>query len=186
MRKKKKNVVTRLTLDAAFMALYVLLGMFAVSFAGLKVTFEHFPVLLCVILYGPIDAMIVGGVGELLNQLMTFGLTPTTVLWILPILMRASVVGVSVKAFRKRMSITAIVKKKIPLTLLAVYVISGAVGTCFNTFAFFVDSKLMGYYNYVLVFGQFGIRIALSILTSVMMWIFTKSILHALKSAKLV
>ena len=35
-------------------------------------------VILCAIVFGPVDAAIVGGVAELLNQMLTFGFTPTT------------------------------------------------------------------------------------------------------------
>ncbi len=161
-------------------AIYIVLSLpiMTLNVGGLKFTFEHFPVLLCAVLFGPIDALIVGVLGELFNQLTTFGFTPTTVLWILPIAVRGLLVGCCSKMFKKRL--------EIPILFLIVCVISGIISSMINTVAFYVDSKIFGYYVYEAVFGVFWVRIGLSVITSVVMGLIITPLLYALRKARLV
>lgn len=186
MRKKMKNF-TRLPINGMLIAVYIVLSlpMLTVNIGGLKFTFEHFPVLLSAVLYGPIDALFVGVLGELINQLTTFGLTPTTALWILPIVVRALIVGISGQMFKKQMKPKSILDE-IPITFFVVCILSGIVSSCLNTFALYVDSKMFGYYTYELVFGALFMRITLSVITSIVMAHVTTPILYALKKAHLV
>lgn len=179
----KQMAVKRMVMNAVMVAVYVVLSLpfMVISVGGLKVTFEHFPVVLCAVLFGPIDAMLVGGIGELINQLTSFGLTPTTLLWILPIVVRGLVVGLCGKCFKKGMSRQAIIHNKVSLTFWIICIISGIFSSLFNTLALYVDSKLFGYYTFALVFGALAVRLLLSAVTSVVIALAIKPILHALK-----
>lgn len=182
----KQNKTKRFAVNAVFIALYVVLSLLVIPMGGLKITFEHFPVVMCAVLLGPIDAMFVGGLGELINQITSFGITPTTVLWILPIVFRGLVVGGCAKVFKERMAVPAIVSKKIPMLFLVVCVVSGVFSSCLNTFALYVDSKLFGYYSFAMVFGALAVRILLSVATSIVIGIAIKPVLHALQRAHLI
>ena len=186
---QKKKTVVRLTINAMLIAIYIVLSLpiFAINLGGgIKFTFEHFPVLLCAVLFGPIDALTVGLLGELFNQLTSFGLTPTTALWVLPIVVRGLIVGIFAKAFKQQLSVKHLVKVKVPLLFLCVCAVSGIISSCLNTIAFYVDSKMFGYYVYEQVFGVFWLRIGLSVLTSIVMGVVITPILYALKRSKLV
>lgn len=185
---QKKKTVVRLTINAMLIAIYIVLSLpiMTLNVGGLKFTFEHFPVLLCAVLFGPIDALMVGALGELFNQLTTFGFTPTTVLWILPIAMRGLIVGICSKMFKKQLMLNALAKVKIPIMFLSVCVISGIISSIINTMAFYVDSKMFGYYVYEAVFGVFWLRIGLSVITSVIMGMVITPLMYALKKARLV
>ena len=184
--KKKQMTIMRMAVNAVLVAIYVVLTFLVIPIGGLKVTFEHFPVVLCAVLFGPVDAMLVGGLGELINQLTSFGLTPTTVLWILPIVARGLLLGLCGTLLKKRLSLNAIIVKKIPLAFLSACIITGVVSSCLNTLALYVDSKMFGYYTYALVFGALFIRILLGVITSVLITFAIKSVLHALKKANLI
>ena len=173
---QKKTV--RLAINAVMIAVYIVLSLFAIPIGGLKITFEHFPVVLCAIIFGPIDAMLVGGIGEFINQMTTFGFTPTTVLWILPIVVRGLCMGLG------KNSMETIIQKKVPVVFVMVCVGSGLISSLLNTVALYVDSKLFGYYSFALVFGALSVRLLLSVLTSIIISI--KPILHALKHDRLV
>ncbi len=182
----KQNDVKRLVLNAVLVGIYIVLSYLAIPFLGLKITFEHFPVIISGILFGPVDAMLVGGVGEFLNQLTSFGMTPTTFLWVLPIVIRGLLIGLFAKALPNAMGITAICSRKIPVVFYTVCIGSGLLASCVNTFAYYVDSKMFGYYQYALVFGMFFLRLLLSAISSVLMCLMAKGLLHALRKQKLI
>lgn len=181
-----RNKTIRIVTNAVLVTVYVALTFLVIPIGGLKITFEHFPVVLCAVLFGPIDAMLVGGLGELINQLFTFGLTPTTALWVLPIAMRGVLLGLIVRLFRKQMDMNAIVEKKFPFAFLLACVITGVISSGLNTVALYVDSKLFGYYTYAMVFGALAVRIVLSIITSILIAYAIKPVLYALRKAHLV
>ena len=181
----RKNSIIMLSLRAVLVAVYVVLSMCAIPVGGLKFTFEHFPVVLAAVIYGPIDAVVIGGVGEFINQMLTFGITPTTVLWILPIVVRGLVIGLFARWF-KNMSATAIMKKRIPIAFIILCVVSGLLSSLLNTFVLYVDSKMFGYYSFAMVFGALAVRLLTSAITSLVIGIAIKSILHALSRAKLI
>ena len=179
----KQVAVKRMVMNAAMVAVYVVLSLpfLVISVGGLKITFEHFPVVLCGILFGPVDAMIVGGIGEFINQITSFGFTPTTLLWILPIVVRGLVVGLCGTCFKKHMSMKAIVQRKVPVLFFLICIVSGIISSLFNTLALYVDSKLFGYYTFAMVFGALAVRILLSAVTSIVIAVAIKPILHALQ-----
>ena len=60
---------------------------------GIKLTFASLPGILAAMLFGPIDGFIVGFLGAFLEQMLHFGFTPTTLLWILPPAIRGLLIG---------------------------------------------------------------------------------------------
>lgn len=173
----------RLTVDAVLVALYFALSMLAISVGGFKLTFEHLPVILCAVVYGPLDALLVGALGEFLNQLLTFGVTPTTVLWILPALFRGLSMGIGARVLRRQLGLEALLERKIPAAFLGECVISGIVCSVINTAVLYLDSKMFGYYSYAMVFGVFWVRIGTSAVSSVLMAAAAKPVAHAMKKA---
>lgn len=176
----------RIVMNAVMVGVYIALSYVAIPMGGLKITFEHFPVVLSAVVFGPVDAMLVGGIGELINQLFSFGLTPTTALWVLPIVFRGLVLGGCTRLCKKQMSASAICERRIPVVFLIVCVVSGIISSFLNTFAFYVDSKMFGYYTYALVFGSLFMRLLLSCITSVVISFATKAVLHALYKSRLI
>ena len=74
----------KLAMDSMLAAMCAVLGYLSLDFGNLKITFESVPILLGALLLGPIDGMAIGGVGTLLYQLVRYGVSVTTPLWILP------------------------------------------------------------------------------------------------------
>ena len=183
---QKQVTIKRIAMNAIMIAIYVILTLLAIPVGGLKITFEHFPVVLCAVIFGPADAMLVGGLGELLNQMMTFGFTPTTMLWILPIIVRGFIVGFGGKLLKKEISISAIIGERVPVIFMIACIFSGVIASLLNTFALYVDSRMFGYYSFAMVFGSLAVRILLGVLTSIGIGIAIKPIIHALRHARLI
>ena len=152
---KKRFTTRQLTLDAMLAAMCMVLASFAVQLGGnFKLTFESLPIHIGALMFGPIDGIMIGGIGTFLYQLLFsgYGITATTLLWILPYVVCGAMVG----AYSKRRSFDISRREMIFLMLSSELVI-----TLLNTLALFVDSKLYGYYSPIFVFGTLGARLLL-------------------------
>lgn len=76
--------VRQLSMNAIMAAMCAVLGYLSLDLGNLKVTFESLPILVSALLFGPADGMIVGGIGTLIYQLLRYGVSITTPLWMLP------------------------------------------------------------------------------------------------------
>ena len=163
---KSKFTTKRLVIDALLIALFFVLSMLAVEIMGVKITFVSLPTVVCAMLYGPVDACIVGLLGAFLEQMLKYGFTATTLLWILPAAIRGLIVGLGVMLFRKQMSTNAIASSKKPFVYYAVCIVAGLVTSCANTLVYYLDSVINYYYSYALIFGVFWTRLATGALSS--------------------
>lgn len=114
----------------------------------------------------------VGLVGAFLGQLMTYGVTATTVLWIIPPAVRGLLIGLYAKRCGYELS-----RKQ----LVGVLIVTSLVVTLLNTGAIYLDSVIYGYYTYAYVFGKVGIRIVSGAVTAVAMAFVTPPVLDMLK-----
>jgi len=149
----------RLVISAMLIALHVLLSLYlTVRLVNMKITFDALPILLASLLYGPATGCGVGLIGAFLAQLLTYGFTPTTLLWILP----AGVRGLIVGAAAKRLDLS---NRK---NLLLVIIVSALVVTTINTAVMAIDALLYHYYSRAYVFGALVWRYLAGIVTSVL------------------
>ena len=176
----------RMALNAVMIALYIALSTLAIPLGGLKLTVEHLPVIITALLFGPLDALLVGALGELINQMLTFGFTPTTILWMAPAMFRGLSIGLCAKHLENHAGLNAVIEKKLPVAFLVICVISGLLCSLLNTFTLYVDSKMFGYYSYAMVFGVLWIRLATSAVSSVLMAVVAKPVAIALRKAKII
>lgn len=89
---------------------------------------------------------------------MTYGVTATTVLWIIPPAVRGLLIGLYAKRCGYELS-----RKQ----LVGVLIVTSLVVTLLNTGAIYLDSVIYGYYTYAYVFGKVGIRIVSGAVTAV-------------------
>ena len=151
----------RLTSLAMLIAVYCVLSILTpIKVANFKFTFEAFPILVAGLLSGPLDGLIVGGVGSFIYQLLFsgYGITATTLLWVLPHAVSGLIVGLYAKfrAFELKNAEIA-----------GVSIVSALLVTSLNLLALYVDSKLYGYYSYALVFGNLLLKIFTGIILAI-------------------
>ena len=151
----------RLTSLSMLIAIYVVLSIITpVKIANFKFTFEAFPILIAGLLFGPIDGLMVGGIGSFIYQLLFsgYGITATTILWVLPHALSGLIVGAYAKFKKFELSV-------IDIGLISI--ISALLVTALNVLALYVDSKLYGYYSYALVFGNVLVKVLIGIILAI-------------------
>ena len=162
---KNRFPAKRLAVDGVLVALFFVLSLLSFEIAGIKVTFDALAVVLAAMMFGPTDAFLVGLLGAFLEQLIHFGLTPTTVLWILPPALRGVIVGLVLLVVAKKC------KETYAVWFFVTCILAGLFVTVGNTAVFYVDAKMFGYYSYELIFGvltlRFFVGIGISAVTAI-------------------
>jgi ECF transporter S component (folate family) len=174
--------------DAMLIALFVVLSLLNVRIGNVfKIGFSSFATIVAAVLLGPADGFIVGFAGEFLEQMLTYGLTPTTILYLLGPGARGLVLGAMLIAFSKgRTPLQTALDKKHPQILVSALLLSSFAQTVLNTLANYVDSKLYGWYSFEVVFGSFLARTVLGFLQTFVFAGLAIAVLHALRNSKLV
>ncbi len=163
----------RLVTDAILIAMYAVMATFlTLNLGGMNISVGALPIIVGAALFGPADGIIIGLCGSFLNQLYAYGLTPTTVLWIIPAGVRGFIIG----EFAKRCKFNMTVWQTVLITI-----ISSLAVTALNTLVMYLDSKIWGYYSYAYVFGKIVPRIISGIITAIIFGLIVPKILPPLK-----
>ena len=149
--------VRKLLLNAFFIAMYVVLSYVSINLGNMVITVSAIPIIMGGMLFGPIAGLEIGLIGSFLNQMLKYGITPTTILWILPAGVRGGMIGFYAKQNEYQLH-----QKQI----LFIILFSGFVVTTLNTAVMYIDSKLYGYYSFAYVFGALIARYISAVFTS--------------------
>ena len=140
---------------ALLVAVYVLLSMtFTIKTGNLEITFKSLPVVVVALLFGPAAGGLTALLGEFLCQVMMYGLMPTTILWLLPPVVRGLVIGCAAKFFWK----SGRLLESCPVTCYAVCLVGSFATSCVTTVCLWLDSLIYHYYNFALIFGSALVR----------------------------
>lgn len=139
-------------------AMCAVLGAISIDLGNIKITLESVPIILCALMFSPLDAAAVGLVGTFIYQILRYGISVTTALWILPYMVCGLVVGIYAAKRQHKLSLSQTV---------TIVVIAELIITTLNTGTLYVDSKVYGYYNETLITGMVAIRYAVCIVKAV-------------------
>ena len=121
---------------ALLVAVYVLLSMtFTIKTGNLEITFKSLPVVVAALLFGPAAGGLTALLGEFLCQVMMYGLMPTTILWLLPPVVRGLVIGCAAKFFWK----SGRLLESRPVTCYAVCLVGSFATSCVTTVCLWLD-----------------------------------------------
>ena len=161
----------RIAIDGIMAALYVILGYISIDMGMLKISFEEFPVILSGLVLGPVDGVIVGGIGTFLFQILRYGFSATTLMWMLPYIVCGLVCGLYASKYGFYNS---------GRQLWFIITVAGFVTFALNTLAIYVDSKVYGYYSDAYVFGALGIRLIIMAVKTVVFGFLAMPVLRAM------
>lgn len=170
IRVKTKRIVT----CAMLVAMYVVLSFFSLNLGNMKITIDALPIIVGAVLFGPAAGFIIGMLGSFLNQLLTFGVTATTLLWIIP----AGVRGLMVGFYSKQKQFNPSRKN-----LIFILILSSLVVTTLNTGAIYLDSVIYGYYSFAFVFGTLVLRYITGAFTALVFVTIVPTLIAHLKNA---
>ena len=154
----KLNKVKQLVINAMLAAVCFVLANFSLTFVNIKFTFESIPVHLGALLFGPAAGMAIGGIGTFLYQVLSYGVTATTPLWIIPYIVCGGLVGFAAKgknfSLSRVQAILLIVVGELSITLM-------------NTGALYIDSHVYGYYHPTLITGVLALRLVICVVKAI-------------------
>ena len=162
---------------ALLAAMYYVLNMMEIRTPGnLHITFDALPIMVSALLIGPLDAALVAFFGELLNQVISpYGITATTLLWAMPPVIYAILIGFAAKNQRNGYLETR------PVLCYMVCIAAAVIRTVGNTLVIWLDSVLYGYYTFALVFGAAAIRFVTGIIAAVLVATVTMPLVKLLR-----
>lgn len=170
----KNSKTRRLAVNAMLSAMYVVLSLVSIKLPNMKLTLDSLPILVAAALLGPIDGMAVGLLGSFINQMLSYGFTVTTPLWILPAGVRGIIVGLYAKHHGFNMSLGETE---------FITILSALIVTALNTGVMYIDSRIFGYYSWAYVFGAVIPRAAAGILTAAAFAAILPSLVRVLREA---
>ena len=148
----------RLVTIAMLVAMYVVLSLFGtIRLGSMNISVASLPIIVGGALFGPIDGLLIGLLGSFMEQMLTYGITVTTPLWMIP----ATVRGLMVGAFAKHHGFEMSFKQTQFITILSALVV-----TAINTVVMYLDAKIYGYYTFAGVFGMVVPRIIFGVITA--------------------
>ena len=173
----KPNRIKLLCLSGVMAALYVGLDFLAVSVSApfgntLKISLSGLPVMLVAMLGGPLWGAATGFVGAFIGQLLTYGFSATTLLWVLPAVVRGVSMGLLFRWFKKRTT---------PAVLTVQTVISSLLVTALNTAVLILDARIYGYSTTAAVLTAVPGRIVAGVITAVIFALMLPTILQSLR-----
>ena len=174
MIRKKTKLIAYVAIFAALFYLLSIYGTLKINNA-IKFTFQNLPIYLSGILFGGTIAAIVGTIGMLLSQIFSeYGLTITTVLWVLPYTVSGLLSGILYRKFKNYLNNSLFMFIYVFLIHLVI--------TTMNTLALYIDSNIFGYYSFQLVFGILIYKLVNAILISVLYTIVIPILVRVLKN----
>ena len=119
--------------DSMLAAMCAVLGAVALDVGNLKITLESVPIIVGALLFGSLDGAAIGFVGTLVYQLLRYGVSVTTLLWVLPYVVCGLIVGL----YAQKRGFSLSTKQTIIIVVIAELVV-----TTLNTGVMYIDSKI--------------------------------------------
>lgn len=159
--RKEKFTAKKIVMTAMLTAVYVVLCLVGtIRLWWMNISVASLPLIIAAMLFGPVGGMLVGLLGSFLEQLLTYGLMATTVLWLVPNTVRGLLLGIYFKKKNYHPSRAQII---------GAIVVAAVITTALNTIVMYLDSVIQGYYSYAYVFGGVVTRVVTGIATAVIM-----------------
>lgn len=159
--RREKFTTRKIVMIAMLTAVYVILCLVGtIRLWWMNISVATLPLIIASLLFGPVGGLLVGLLGSFLEQLLSYGLMATTVLWLVPNTVRGLLLGVYFRKLNYRPTCAQ---------LIGALVIAALITTALNTLVMYLDSVVQGYYSYAYVFGGVVTRVIAGVITAVVM-----------------
>lgn len=154
----KKKLTYTISLSSLMAAFSIALDLFSLRTDTSRFTIYALPLLLTGIMFGPLAGALAGLAEGLIIQLITYGLTPTTILWIIAPMCWGLISGLINKLFKNKYSNLK--------TIINVFITSFIV-LFINTISLILDG-LIYHYSTAFVYTNLSIRIIVCIIIAIL------------------
>lgn len=179
MEKSQRNTTLRLCVTAIFAALYfVLTSWLTIRLGNLRISIASLPILVLALMFGPVESCGAAILGEFIYQVLNYGVTLTTPLWLLPPVIRALIVSFGYRWMKKKVGEPWETK---PIWFGFLLIFAAIMTTLANTGITWLDSVIYHYYSFAYVFGDFVVRLLTGIGTAVVMAVILPPVVKALR-----
>lgn len=179
---KRKGIgVYTLCRVAVMAALYLPLARMAIEIGTVKLSFGSLPATVLALAAGPGEAAAAAAIGEFLKQMLSYGFTATTLLWLIPPALRGALIGFAALTARRN----GWCLEDRPVAYFAVSVASALVVTLVNTLVLWLDSVLYGYYFPGYILGALAARLVVGVVTAVLVGLVSIPMLKILRRQRL-
>jgi len=148
-RKRKINYTTRnMCLIALLSALSIVLDIISIRNDFTKITLYALPLILASLLFHPFIGVCAGLVTGFISQVICYGITPTTILWMIPYILWGAIPGILAN------KLNVVNKEHLYFPIL----VSAFLITCINSIILYLDGAIMGYtvsYTLTLIIVRF-------------------------------
>ena len=159
--RKDRFTTKKIVMIAMLTAVYVILCLVGtIRLWWMNISVATLPLIIAALLFGPVGGLFVGLLGSFLEQLLTYGLMATTVLWLVPNTVRGLLLGIYFKKKNYHPS---------RVQLIGALTVAALITTALNTLVMYLDSVVQGYYSYAYVFGGIVTRVLAGVVTAVVM-----------------
>lgn len=165
--------VKQMATDSMLAAMCAVLGAISIDLGNIKVTLESIPIIIGAMLFGPYDGAVIGFVGTFVYQVLRYGFSVTTLLWMLPYV----VCGIIVGAYTKRRGFSLSTKNTVFIVIIAELVV-----TTLNTGVMYIDSVIYGYYSAVYIFGALILRYVICVVKAAATGVLLPPLLNTLQT----
>ncbi len=179
--KRKSIGIYALCRVAVMAALYLPLARMAIEIGTVKLSLGSLPATVLALAAGPGEAAAAAAIGEFLKQLLSYGFTATTLLWLIPPALRGVLIGFAALTARRN----GWYLEDRPVAYFAVSVGSALVVTLVNTLVLWLDSVLYGYYFPGYILGALAARLLVGVVTAVLVGLVTIPMLKILRRQRL-
>ncbi len=157
MKKTKRMKTQTLVLSALLMAMHIVLSMFSITLPIMKINLSGLPIIVGGLLFGPLIGSLVGLLGSLMYQIISYGLMSTTILWIIPHAVRGLIIGLYAKHKEFKLG---------KVELIVLVLISSVVTTLLNTVGMYIDGLVWNYEAGAI--AAIPVRLVNSVITSIL------------------
>jgi uncharacterized membrane protein len=161
----KDRLISRMSMDAMFMALYFVLAGASFPIGNIRLTLASLPLVFVAVVLGPVDTLVVAALGELLIQVFRYGFSITLPLWLLAPIFRGLIIALVASLFRKKGEML----DHHPWVYYPTVLFASVVATGINTLCLYLGAIIIGYPVSIVwleTLIRFGVGVASAVLVA--------------------
>lgn len=163
----------KLAVSSMLVAASILLSCVSIRFGFWTISFACLPIFISACLFTPQETILIALAGAALEQFISYGLSLTTPLWLLPAIARATYLSLALLKYRNDLKAAPLMKH---------FVISNLVCTLVTTIAMVADSIYYGYFHWSIIGISLLSRLISSVTIAILCGLITYPILNAIKA----